>query len=112
MSKDCEKYLRVASDGGASEGKLIDVKHVIVAEWVGMKCYYGCDEYGVGRLCPPRVPSVDEMRKVVSCYSRGLIFTFEGGSGKRAVLKTTREQGTRLPIGTGDVSGLLRPCLR
>jgi len=78
MSKDYEKYLRMATEGEGSKGKLIDAEQVVVAEWVRMKCRYGCDEYGVGRLCPPRVPSVDEMRKFLGYYSRGLIFTFEG----------------------------------
>jgi len=66
----------MALSGGADRVKLIDADNVVVADWVRLKCRYGCDEYGVGRLCPPRVPSVDETRKVLACYSKGLIFTY------------------------------------
>ncbi|MFH1941795.1 MAG: DUF2284 domain-containing protein [bacterium] len=71
-------YVALTLDWGADRAKMIDACHIVVADWVRLKCRFGCDVYGVGRLCPPRVPSVDEMRCVVSCYSKGFLFTFDG----------------------------------
>jgi predicted metal-binding protein len=95
---DANKYHRLALDSGADRAQLIDVKHVIVAEWVRMKCRYGCDEYGVGRLCPPRTPSVEDMRKVLDHYTKGLLFTFDNvqKQGRYKKVKNHRELVYRL----------------
>ncbi len=38
--------------------KWIDPQKIIVAQWVRMKCMFGCGEYGHGGTCPPNTPSV------------------------------------------------------
>ena len=38
---------------GADAAKTIDTDKVVVAEWVRLKCLYGCDEPGVHKTCPP-----------------------------------------------------------
>lgn len=81
-----ENYIRAAREGGADRAKKMAAGQVIVAEWVRMKCRYGCDGYGMGHLCPPRTPAPEEMRRMLSSYSDALIFTFEkirGGSRHR-----------------------------
>ncbi|MDD3974717.1 MAG: DUF2284 domain-containing protein, partial [Methanothrix soehngenii] len=41
---------------------------IVVADWVRLKCRYGCRAYGKHLCCPPFAPSPEEMRRVVSEY--------------------------------------------
>ena len=34
--------------------KWIDPQQIVVAQWVRMKCMFGCGEYGHGGACPPK----------------------------------------------------------
>ena len=52
-------------------------KDIVVAQWVRMKCRFGCDEYGRTASCPPNVPSVEECRLFFNDYSVAVIFHFE-----------------------------------
>jgi predicted metal-binding protein len=51
---------------------------VVVAEWVRMKCLFGCDEPGLHKTCPPNAPSVDQTRSVVGEFERAILL--EAGS--------------------------------
>ncbi len=57
--------------------KWIDPKNIVVSQWVRMKCYYGCNEYGVTSTCPPNVPSVSECEKFFREYKTAVVFHFE-----------------------------------
>ena len=46
------------SDHKFSDFKWIDPKEIVVAQWVRMKCMFGCSEYGQNTSCPPNVPSL------------------------------------------------------
>jgi predicted metal-binding protein len=56
--------------------KWMDPKDIVVAQWVRMKCLFGCDEYGRTATCPPNVPSVAECQQFFNDYSSGVIFHF------------------------------------
>ena len=58
---------------GALEAKLIDTKDIVVADWVRLKCQYGCGVYGTSLTCPPRTPSGEQMRRILSNYSKALL---------------------------------------
>ncbi len=62
---------------GYSDFKWIDPKQIIVAQWVRMKCQFGCPNYGKDPACPPNNPSVAECRQFFEEYSRVVIFRFE-----------------------------------
>lgn len=55
----------------------IDAGSIVVAQWVRMKCRYGCDGYGRHRTCPPNVPSVADCRELLGEYSTAVVFRFE-----------------------------------
>ncbi len=57
--------------------KWIDPKEFVVAQWVRMKCMFGCDEYGRTATCPPNVPSVSECERFFRDYKDAVIFHFE-----------------------------------
>ena len=52
-------------------------RSIAVAEWVRMKCLYGCDGYGKHACCPPSVPSVEDCRRLFGEYSTVAVFHFE-----------------------------------
>jgi predicted metal-binding protein len=61
---------------GYTDFKWIDPHDIIVAQWVRMKCMFGCGDYGNIASCPPSVPSVSECREFFSEYKAGVIFRF------------------------------------
>lgn len=62
---------------GYTDFAWIEPKDIVVAQWVRMKCRFGCDEYGRTATCPPNVPSVDECRRFFNEYSAVVVFRFE-----------------------------------
>ena len=61
---------------GYTDYKWIKPGDIVVAEWVRMKCLFGCGEYGRKACCPPNVPSVAECRQFFNDYKVGVVFHF------------------------------------
>jgi len=73
-SKALEKIIAVLKKKGATRGKVIPVSDIRVDERVRMKCQIPlCDSYGRNLMCPPRLPSVAEFRKMLKNYSRAIL---------------------------------------
>ena len=49
-----------------------NVDNISVAEWVHLKCRYGCNRYNTNWCCPPATPDPDKVRAVLSEYSTAL----------------------------------------
>ncbi len=62
---------------GFNDFKWIDPQNIIVAQWVRMKCMFGCSNYGQGACCPPNLPSVPECERFFREYEKAVIFHFE-----------------------------------
>jgi predicted metal-binding protein len=62
---------------GFSDFRWIDPQKIVVAQWVRMKCIFGCGEYGRTAACPPNTPPVVECRRFIREYSKAAIFHFE-----------------------------------
>ena len=54
----------------------IEPKDIVVAQWVRMKCRFGCDEYGKNACCPPNTPSIEECERFFREYRTAAIFHF------------------------------------
>jgi predicted metal-binding protein len=63
---------------GYADYKWIDPKKIIVAQWVRMKCMFGCAEYGRSGACPPNTPDVAECERFFREYTDAVILHFEG----------------------------------
>jgi len=63
--------------------KWINPKEIIVAQWVRVKCLFGCGDYGLG-TCPPNTPSVQECKDFFAEYNNGLIIRFTKWADKKA----------------------------
>ena len=61
---------------GLDDFRWIDPASVVVAEWVRMKCLFGCGEYGRNASCPPNVPPVDDCGRFFREYSEAVVFHF------------------------------------
>jgi predicted metal-binding protein len=54
-----------------------DPASIVVAQWVRMKCLYGCPDYGKSGMCPPNTPPVADCERFFGEYSSAVIFHFE-----------------------------------
>ncbi len=80
MNKEqTESYLH---ESGLTDFKWIDPKKIVVAQWVRVKCEFGCSDYGLG-ACPPNTPSVQECREFFREYSTGLIIRLTKTADKK-----------------------------
>jgi predicted metal-binding protein len=61
---------------GYTDFKWIEPEDIVLAQWVRLKCAFGCDEYGRNAACPPNVPTVEECRQFFREYSTAAIFHF------------------------------------
>lgn len=61
---------------GFEDFRWIDPRQVVTAEWVRMKCRYGCGDYGRNAACPPNAPSVAESARFIREYRRIAVFHF------------------------------------
>jgi predicted metal-binding protein len=65
----CNEVLEMGMDGA----RIIDPRSVVTAEWVRMKCQFGCDRFGTILCCPPRTPSPEVTRKVIDSYQKAIL---------------------------------------
>ncbi|MBN1412257.1 MAG: DUF2284 domain-containing protein [Spirochaetales bacterium] len=74
---------KIITSKGFSEYKWINPKDIVVAQWVRVKCTFGCNDYGLG-ACPPNTPTVDDCGRFFNEYDTGLIIRMETTADKDA----------------------------
>ena len=89
-----ESYCKKALEMGIDGAKIIDSRSVITAEWVRMKCQFGCRVFGMSLCCPPCTPTPDLTRKVIGSYQKVLLLHRRLINGERT--KTFNEAVVRL----------------
>jgi predicted metal-binding protein len=77
MTDSRERLDALLQEHGYTDYKWIDPKNIVVAQWVRMKCMFGCGSYGRNASCPPNVPSVAECRAFLDDYSTGVVMHFQ-----------------------------------
>lgn len=79
------------------------IDKIVVAEWVHLKCRYGCNQYNTNWCCPPATPKPDKVRSILSEYSRALLLV---GSNSCAdfYLNNQRKRVTQVRCWKGTVS--------
>jgi predicted metal-binding protein len=88
----CKKALEMGIDGV----KIIDPRSVATAEWVRIKCQFGCPGFGLSHCCPPQSPTPDITRKVIDSYQRAILLHRQLKKGERT--KGFNETVVRLEI--------------
>jgi len=56
--------------------KWINTDKIIVANWVRMKCQYGCSNYGKSLSCPPNSPPISDCKEFFREYQDAVLFHF------------------------------------
>jgi predicted metal-binding protein len=69
---DQKKIDSFIQEAGFSDYKCINTSDIVVAQWVRVKCTFGCSDYGLG-ACPPNTPSVQECRDFFNEYHYGFV---------------------------------------
>ena len=59
---------------GFADFKWMRATEIRVAQWVRIKCLFGCAMYGKRGTCPPNVPDIDQCRQFFSEYEEAAIF--------------------------------------
>lgn len=72
-------------------------------EWVGLKCRYGCSQFGTNWSCPPATPDSSQARAIVSEYSIALLLT---GTQKctNFYLNNNKTRGEQVRFWKGTIS--------
>ncbi len=73
---DREALERLFTKHGCEAFTWIEAADIVVAQWVRVKCLFGCDEYGMNATCPPHVPAVDECKRFFGEYTTAVVFHF------------------------------------
>jgi len=75
LLEDLERYRDYALALGATEAKIVGAQDMLFDPRVRLKCLYPkCHWYGTNAHCPPHVPEVEEMRRMVSPYRYGIFY--------------------------------------
>ena len=71
--KQPEEFVPRAVELGAAEAKLVPTRRVFTAEWVRLKCQYGCGAYASSRNCPPYSPTPERTRRILGEYRAAIL---------------------------------------
>lgn len=58
---------------GIDTVKPFSVDDFVLAEWVGLKCRYGCSQFGTNWSCPPATPDISQAKAIIGEYSLALL---------------------------------------
>ena len=73
---DQTQLQKLFTSAGFTDYRWIDPAEIVVAQWVRMKCIFGCDSYGRNASCPPNTPSIEKCHEFFKEYRLGTIFHF------------------------------------
>ena len=68
-----DQWCRRALQLGVDAATPVEADAVVAAEWVRMKCVFGCDEVGIRKTCPPNLPPVAVTQRLLSEYRHGVL---------------------------------------
>lgn len=68
-----EEIRQLAEELGFQEIHVLKASEIVIARWVGLKCQYGCANYGTNWCCPPAAPNSETVRELLSEYEIALL---------------------------------------
>jgi predicted metal-binding protein len=72
-----ERIFALCQQHGIEGVHLIKTPQITVAQWVRLKCRYGCDNYNTNWCCPPATVTVKEAREILREYKSALLLCGE-----------------------------------
>jgi predicted metal-binding protein len=73
----------------------LDPTGIRVAEWVRMKCSFGCPHFDRAAVCPPNTPGVEECRLFFAEYRRAVLLHFQNAGSEARARHTWSAQTNR-----------------
>jgi predicted metal-binding protein len=67
------QLLAKGKEYGLHEIASFGVDRIVLAEWVSLKCQYGCPQYNTNWCCPPASPDLKKVRAILGEYSLALL---------------------------------------
>ncbi len=55
----------------------VKTSQIVVAQWVRLKCRYGCEHYNTNWCCPPATVTVKEAKEILREYKNALLLSGE-----------------------------------
>ncbi|MFA6450462.1 MAG: DUF2284 domain-containing protein [bacterium] len=111
MKKTLEKQLlkKALSLDGIVGAAVIDASTIVTAEWVRMKCRYGCGGYGACLTCPPHSPEPAVTERLIKSYTKALLLRTHNNKKRRAATLVMEREAflSGLPAAFGMSGG---PC--
>jgi predicted metal-binding protein len=91
--KQYTSFLKKAKGLGAKDAKIISARNIFTAEWVRLKCQFGCERYGRCLTCPPYSPTPEQTRRMLAHYKHALLIHGDENSAsiKRLVVDLEKE---------------------
>jgi len=78
LMEDLERYRTRACALGAADAVVIAASQIVVDERVQGKCLIPrCENYGHSAHCPPTLPPLDEVRRIIARYHWGVLLKIE-----------------------------------
>jgi len=68
-----QRLLEKGKDHDISTIYPFDPVKIVIAEWVNLKCRYGCTRYNTNWSCPPATPGPEQAQRIISEYSLALM---------------------------------------
>ncbi len=78
-----EEYCKQAIERGMDGARVIDPASVVTADWVRMKCQFGCSGFGASHCCPPFTPTPEVTRKIIDSYQKAILLHRHIADGAR-----------------------------
>jgi len=89
--KELEKWAARAVKLGAKTAKIIATETVKTAEWVRMKCRFGCGGWDGCLTCPPHSPMPQQTQRMLDDYQWAVLFRMKQGGSREIAAKLERE---------------------
>ena len=86
------RYVKRAKELGAEGAKVIPTGRVFTADWVRLKCHFGCGGWGDRLTCPPNSPTPEETSRILKAYRRALLVHAADYSDIQAVIPTLERE--------------------
>jgi predicted metal-binding protein len=97
VAETVEAYCKRALEMGIDGAKVIEPRSIVTADWVRMKCQFGCRGYGLRLCCPPHTPTPEVTRRMLDSHQKALLLHRRLEKGQRtkelnqAVVRLERE---------------------
>lgn len=82
--KPLKDIVRELKHKNIDDVRIIPASRIALANWVPVKCRYGCSLYGKSWSCPPSTPPFEEAERMIRGYRTALFIRFRPGSRGKA----------------------------